>query len=198
MSSKSKIILSLLTMAFTIVLALYISFAWFTMIESTEPILINTGSLRVTSGLYQAEFDQVGNITKYTKIEEGDLTINLVTPGQKLSYRIIAQNNGTIPGKLSITVNDIVGDMAMLSGFKIDFIDPTNNEAKAVFLDSVEPNESDKMVILLFSDLILEEAELVQFDFDIVVTSSINSTMKNQTLLINNFIINLEQFKAEA
>lgn len=198
MSSKSKIILSLLTMAFTIVLALYISFAWFTMIESTEPILINTGSLRVTTGLYQAEFDQVGNITKYTKIEEGDLTINLVTPGQKLSYRIIAQNNGTIPGKLSITVNDIVGDMAMLSGFKIDFIDPTNNEAKAVFLDSVEPNESDKMVILLFSDLILEEAELVQFDFDIVVTSSINSTMKNQTLLINNFIINLEQFKAEA
>ena len=197
MTSRSKIMLLLMTMVFTIVLALYISFAWFNMMESTEPILINTGSLRVFAVLYKAEYDEDDKLI-YTEVKKGDLAINLVTPGENLKYRIIAKNEGSISGKLSIKINDIVADKEMLPGFKIAFFDPTEDMEKELYFNTFLPDNEGKVVIPLFSDCLLESQEIITFDFDIIVTSHVDSSMNNKTLLINSFVVNLHQYKAEA
>lgn len=222
MASKTKVILLMLSIILTILLALYSTLAWFKMIETTEPILINTGSLRVESKFYFG-VDQNGNGTiednEYDEVTEGSLPLYNVIPGNKFYYRITVENKGTIDGFLSISINDIKADVeSMLAGFKIKYIDPTSviveddeeleemnqqeeqetpSPIKEIFFDKVTPVDG-KLRVMLFKNLLLtdrdaEDGNNFTFDFEIEVTPDINGNVSRKKLEITNFTINLVQ-----
>lgn len=222
MASKTKVILLMLSIILTILLALYSTLAWFKMIETTEPILINTGSLRVESKFYFG-VDQNDNGTiednEYDEVTEGSLPLYNVIPGNKFYYRITVENKGTIDGFLSISINDIKADVeSMLAGFKIKYIDPTSviveddeeleemnqqeeqetpSPIKEIFFDKVTPVDG-KLRVMLFKNLLLtdrdaEDGNNFTFDFEIEVTPDINGNVSRKKLEITNFTINLVQ-----
>lgn len=198
MSSKSRIILLLLTMVLTIVLSIYISFAWFSMIETTDPILINTGSLRVESEFYygvDANYDGIVDEGQYQKITEGGISFNNIIPGQKYPYRIITRNLGSIPGQLSISINNLEASKDILKGFNITFNHPTLGLTKVSFASAIIDDKGIINLPLLNNDVIVQENgkenDIYIFDFVIEVTENI--TNNDGSLVIRNFLINLSQ-----
>jgi hypothetical protein len=198
MSSKSRIILLLLTMVLTIVLSVYISFAWFNMIETTDPILINTGSLRVDSEfLYGVDNDYDGVVDngEYLEVNEGGITFTNVIPGQKYPYRIFIRNLGTIPGQLSISINHLEGSSEMLNGFKIWFNDPVDGWQGISLANAIVDHDEILTLPLLENNVIISEngasGDYYYFDFVIEVTEDISSN--GGELIIRNFLITLMQ-----
>ena len=53
MNRRVRIIQLLLALFFSIVLFIFVAYAWFVTLEKTEPIIINTGSLRADCKFYR-------------------------------------------------------------------------------------------------------------------------------------------------
>lgn len=194
MSSRAKIIFLFFTMILTLILAGYVSFAWFSMIETTKPITFTTGTLKSNTSFYRgidSDLDGVLDNGEYQQIFQGGIQFTNVIPGQIYTFKINFRNEGTIQGLLTLTMNGVIGtNTDILEGFTVRYVDPNTEEIVTITLDQ---NQND--AILLFTDHILEPLELFTFHFTLEANENLSVSSKNQTLTINNYIIQLDQIQ---
>lgn len=67
-------------------------YAWFGLIEKTQPIIIYSGTVELEALLYDSNEDQITEA----------ITITNVVPGDEYEYTLIIRNLGTIPSKLTV------------------------------------------------------------------------------------------------
>lgn len=193
MNGKSKVVLLILTMVLTVVLLMYMTYAWFDMVKETNPIIIQTGTLRLESSLYYA-YDSNDNGTieesEYEEVLEGGLEFTRIIPGEKYYFRIYTKNIGTIPGYLSISINDLSATKeSLLQGFCVVFQDPKSVDEITV----ISLHDHNNYKIQLFENVKLVKNEFFTFDFTLEATELITSQVKGETLTITNFLIRLDQ-----
>lgn len=190
---RSKLVLMFLSLILTLVLGVYITFAWFDMIRSTKPVLIEVGSLKLSSSFYLGYDDNNdGIIDDYEEITEGGIRLTKVVPGKTYNFRIVARNEGSVDGFLTIVMNDIIiSDKDILSGYSVIYTDPNtlDEENKSLLLAAGK----EKYKLELFSDYVLESKGTFIFDFKIVVREDYRANWGGQTLTISNYIIRLVQ-----
>lgn len=181
-------------MILTLILAGYVSFAWFSMIETTKPITFTTGTLKSNTSFYRgidSDLDGVLDNGEYQQIFQGGIQFTNVIPGQIYTFKINFRNEGTIQGLLTLTMNGVIGtNTDILEGFTVRYVDPNTEEIVTITLDQ---NQND--AILLFTDHILEPLELFTFHFTLEANENLSVSSKNQTLTINNYIIQLDQIQ---
>lgn len=194
---KSKLILMLMTLVLTLFLAIYITFAWFDMIKNTKPILIQTGSLKLTSAFYIGnDTDGSGTIedNEYIEINEGMFSLNNVIPGKSYNFRISSVNEGTMKGHLSLIMNDInISNKEILKGYNIKYTDPisSDNITKTLYNSTGE----SKYKLLIFDNYVLVPNSVYNFDFTIEVKDDYQSNWGGETLTISHYIISLVQME---
>lgn len=170
-----------------IILSISITFAWFTMMETTDPIIFNTGSLTADLSLYQGidhnhdqEIDEYREVTKKIDFQN-------VIPGEVLYFRVIVQNEGTIDGSLDFFINEIdYNNDEFLEGFKMTFINPLTNNYQEMELSSYQNG------LNIFHGYLLEKEKSFTFDFTINVKGKLQS-LEEAYLEIKSFCIKLEQ-----
>lgn len=185
MGGKSKIILLSLTMLLTIVLTIFITFAWFDMINETKtPIIINTGSLRLKSDLYYLEDEE------YIHLETGGIDFEGVIPGEEIVFKIDSINNGNVKGYLNLKINIVNSNYEFLKCFNVKYIDPSdsNKTEKIVGLDTIMQNNK-----IIFTNVFLDAQKVLEFNFTISVNQNMTSAFSGEVLTIQNFILNLNQ-----
>ena len=186
MSVKSKLIYSFLMVFTALTLSVVVIFAWFIITEKTEPIIISTGTLRSSCSLYYWDDDNYDGILEedeYIEILEAGIIFNNAIPGQVYHYKLVVENIGTIDGLLTISIGDILAtNNDMYNGFAVSFIEPEEN--------SITFEEGD---IVLFSDYFLEKGETYEFLFMIIIKDTISSSLKAESMIVTNFIVDLAQ-----
>lgn len=200
MKSRAKLFMITLMMILTVLLTVYITYAWFTVSEKSRPIIITTGSLKQSSHFYvgvDENFD--GELEGgYTELTQGGYSIPAVIPGQIYTFKIIVINDGTVPGKLSITMNNIVSNSPeLLDYFELVYTDPATTSIitrSLVYIPGVDP-DVDPHDIILIDDLTLEINGGASFELDFTIRAKeiIPSNLGEVTLTITNYIINLVQ-----
>lgn len=192
MKKMSKITLLIIAMMLTMVLTIYITFAWFDLTKETKPIIINTGSLRLDSKLFfgiDTNYDGVLDDNQYTEVTEGGIEFTNVTPGQIYTFKMFVQNKGTIPGELSITINDLTYvDQDILQGFSLEYKDPQTQEVVIKGFDEAVDND-----LMMVDKFLLDKQEIIEIDFQIRITSKVGNNNQNEKLIITNYVITLNQ-----
>jgi len=188
----SKITLLIIAMMLTMVLTIYITFAWFDLTKETKPIIINTGSLRLDSKLFfgiDTNYDGVLDDNQYTEVTEGGIEFTNVTPGQIYTFKMFVQNKGTIPGELSITINDLTYvDQDILQGFSLEYKNPQTQEVVIKGFDEAVDND-----LMMVDKFLLDKQEIIEIDFQIRITSKVGNNNQNEKLIITNYVITLNQ-----
>lgn len=105
------IIISILIMVVALTTTVY---AWFSLVEKTQPIIIYSGKIELNAKLYD---DQNNQITS--------LIINDVVPGDEFNYSLVIKNEGTI-----------LGDLDVLFNFKV-----ANNNLKSYIIFTIEDDD---------------------------------------------------------
>lgn len=192
MKKMSKITLLIIAMMLTMVLTIYITFAWFDLTKETKPIIINTGSLRLDSKLFfgiDTNYDGVLDDNQYTEVTEGGIEFTNVTPGQIYTFKMFVQNKGTIPGELSITINDLTYvDQDILQGFSLEYKNPQTQEVVIKGFDEAVDND-----LMMVDKFLLDKQEIIEIDFQIRITSKVGNNNQNEKLIITNYVITLNQ-----
>src|SRR5690554_1300747 len=114
---NKKIILSIMTVI-VFMLTISVTYAWFTNVETSQPIIIKTGSLTADFHFYQKLNDDYQEVTE-------KLNFNNAIPGEIYEFRIVVSNEGTIDGNLTFVIDEILfSNQEILSGFKLSFYNP--------------------------------------------------------------------------
>lgn len=165
-------------------------FAWFIIMEKTEPIIISTGSLNTSCALYygvDANFDGILDDDECVEITEEGIVFSDVIPGQIYTYKMVVKNLGSVDGMLSVEASGIIASHDdMYAGFSILFSDPEEKNIRMA-----------AGALLLFSGHVLETKETYEFYFAITVGDSIYSDLKDERLTVTNFVVNLTQIPPE-
>ncbi|MDD4000561.1 MAG: hypothetical protein PHX62_06690, partial [Bacilli bacterium] len=131
MNRKFRIIRLLIMLFSTLTLFIFVAFAWYASYEKTEPIVINTGSLKAQCIFYRgidSNLDGILDENTYEEIEEEDLTFSYVIPGQIYTFKLSIKNAGTVAGFLSVSIADIITDEEeLLPYFNVEFSAPTES-----------------------------------------------------------------------
>jgi hypothetical protein len=193
MTRKSKLVLLLLAMILTAVLTTYISFAWFSLSQSTKPIIITTGSLRVSTHFYvgvDENHDGVLDNNQYDEVTEGGISFTNVIPGQIFTFRLVAVNEGTTDGTLEIIMNDIeTTDINLLKGFTLYYINPTDDSVVNISLENYKNNKFNMFEGYNLSGY----GDGLIFEFKLIANELISANLQTDVLMINNYIVNLVQ-----
>lgn len=196
MGNKAKVIFLIFTMLMTLLLTIYISFAWFSMIEYTKPIVITTGSLKAEAKLYRgidSDLDGILDNDEYEEITEGGITFANIIPGQIYTFKLYVQNKGTIDGELTVSVNQILfTDPIILNSFTLNFIEPIENQTVSKTFD-----ETQDGVLVMFADYLIESKTYIELDFTIEINPSAGAAIRGETMTISNYLIFLIQEKTE-
>lgn len=105
------IIISILIMVVALTTTVY---AWFSLVEKTQPIIIYSGKIELDAKLYDEQNNQITS-----------LTIDKVVPGDEYSYFLVIKNQGTL-----------LGDLDVLFNFKV-----ANNNLKSYIIFTIEDEE---------------------------------------------------------
>ena len=182
---KSKLLLLLIPIF--LILGV-ITYAWFAVINKTDPIIIATGSLRVDAKLYYKT--EVSGT--YTEVEDGGINLNYVIPGKKFYFKLEITNIGSIPGELTVEIINITYTDEGLEGlFDIFFVDPSD-------VDELEISKSitgDEL--LLFSEAYIEngEDEKLIFEFVIMGNALVTEAIQGESTTLTSFLITLDQIR---
>jgi len=169
----------------TFLLTISLTYAWFTTLKTSNPIIFNTGSLTADLKLYQGIDENNDNIIDEYVLVTDNISFQNVIPGETFYFRVFVKNEGSIDGNLDFYINDIIySDLDFLSGFSIIFIDPNTNIEKEISLGVYQEK------INIFNSVILEEQEEFIFDFAINANKSLSD---EGNLQITSFVIKLEQ-----
>lgn len=183
-------------MLFIIAMSLItITFAWIIVINKTEPIIITTGSIEVKANLFYGKDEDDNNIIsadEYKLVDEGGIIFSNIIPGQKFYFKIDIENKGTIPGKLSLSViNIIVSSEIINHKFELSYNDPSTNEEKTISLHEL----LDDNYLYLFENFVITENGKFSFYFTVTGTSEINHNLMGEFLKINSFLVRLDQIR---
>jgi hypothetical protein len=177
----------------TIVLFIFVSYAWYSSLEKSEPIIINTGSLRADCRFFKgidSDYDGVLDEGSYEEITEAHLSFLMVIPGQIYTFKLSATNTGTTEGFLAINVGDIISDdEELLSYFSVYFTEPTE---RTVLLSEAEAGNLE-----LFNLYVLEANQSFDFIFQIKVGNITEDKLHLKSLTISHFIVDLIQVHEE-
>lgn len=106
-----------LTLFITILLtASTVVFAWFTLVERTQPILIYSGSIKLSANLYLVEDE-----TTKTEITES-YAFNNVIPGDIYTFELVVKNDGSLNGDLVIDFSFDKSKELLLEHFSIKYL----------------------------------------------------------------------------
>jgi len=183
MKNKAKVIKLSAMLLSTIITVVTVTFAWFVGMDRTDPVIIESGNLRVSATLYykneQNEFEEV----------EESLSLDHVIPGKVYNFKLEITNNGTIDGHLSITIINIkYSDDIMKEKFELSFLNPNdNNQEISKIIDDID--------LVVFEKYILSAQSEFEFYFTIKGTEDITSEMAYQKIQLSSFLVKLDQIQ---
>ena len=191
MDRRLRIIQLLIMIAMSFVLFLFVAYARFVTLEKTEPIIVNTGSLRAECKFYRgidADFDGDLDEDDFVEIREANLQFTNVIPGQIYTFKLSVKNTGTVSGFLSVTIDNITSDeQGLLDYFIVSFSSP---EEKEIALSGADQNGD----LNLFSDYVLAADATFDFIFQIRIDGNLNGSQYHlKSLTIAHFIVDLIQ-----
>lgn len=193
MNRQFRIIQLLLMLVCTIVLFIFVAFAWYISLDKTDPIIINTGSLRADCKFYRgidSNYDGELDDESFIEITEADLHFVNVIPGQIYTFKLSVTNIGTISGFLSVRMNNIITeDEDLLNYFNVSFVEPTETE---IIFSAAEDGKLE-----LFNKYILEPETTFDFIFQIKVGNFSGDNFHLKSLTIEHFIVDLIQIHSD-
>ena len=153
------IILSFLIMVVAIFTAVY---AWFSLVEKTQPIIIYSGKIELNAKLYDEDDNEINS-----------LTIDKVVPGDVFNYKLVIKNEGTILGNLETVFNFKVSNNNLKSFIIFDIDDLNLNNDSTTFVSSsytyLNQLDKDDVITIYFSITISEDLELTDLSGNDVV-----------------------------
>ena len=190
MRNKAKVIRLFIMFTFSLITLITVTFAWFIAIDKTDPIIIKSGTLKVSASLYIGlDTDEDGNVeeSEYSIVEE-PINLTNVLPGNIYYFKLEIENLGSVPGHLSVdAINIIYSDDIMKNTFKFDFVNPKSSEEETLFIFDEEIN--------LFEDFVIYKESSLQFYFKIIGDEIINTDMQGHSLKLSSFLITLDQIQ---
>ncbi|MFA7435340.1 MAG: hypothetical protein WC006_03125 [Bacilli bacterium] len=190
MRNKAKVIRLFIMFTFSLITLITVTFAWFIAIDKTDPIIIKSGTLKVSASLYIGlDTDEDGNVeeSEYSIVEE-PINLTNVLPGNIYHFKLEIENLGSVPGYLSVdAINIIYSDDIMKNTFKFDFVNPKSSEEETLFIFDEEIN--------LFEDFVIYKESSLQFYFRIIGDEIINTDMQGHSLKLSSFLITLDQIQ---
>lgn len=198
--SKKSVLLIISLIVSIILTATTVVFAWFTIVENTQPIIIYSGGLNV-----EAKLDYIESTSSEIEIESSYIFDEFV-PNQIFDFKLTITNKGTLDGLVSIEFvfnNNITIELANNTIIEEAFIftyGPLGNqitsfiglglESHPIMLSNQDsliekknapdinnPNGSYNSYILTFSIQVnkeLEQSDLIQTSFFSIDTININ------------------------
>lgn len=189
MNRRVRIIQLLLALFFSIVLFIFVAYAWFVTLEKTEPIIINTGSLRADCKFYRgidSDYDGVLDEGAYEEITAAHLHFVNVIPGQIYTFKLSVTNIGTVSGFLSVTIDDIFSEEEeLMEYFTVSFDVPETAD--------IPLSASENGRLTLFEYFVLEPENTYDFVFQIRIGNFSGDIFHLKTLTIARFIVDLIQ-----
>ncbi|MFA6626949.1 MAG: hypothetical protein WCQ80_04055 [Bacilli bacterium] len=193
MNGRFKVFILFLMMILTVLLTVYITYAWFTVTEKSQPIIISTGSLKQSSRFYvgiDSNYDGVLDDGSYQELVHGGFEVSALIPGQIYTFKIVVINEGTVDGNLSVTMNNIITtNDDILSEFLLSYVNPVTG----LTVDKTLDERINQDIDLFLNKTVLKDSGLFEFDFTIEALGTIPSTLRNVNLTITNYIISLVQ-----
>lgn len=190
MRNKAKVIRLFIMFTFSLITLITVTFAWFIAIDKTDPIIIKSGTLKVSASLYIGlDTDEDGNVeeSEYSIVEE-PINLTNVLPGNIYYFKLKIENLGSVPGHLSVdAINIIYSDDIMKNTFKFDFVNPKSSEEETLFIFDEEIN--------LFENFVINKESSLQFYFKIIGDEIINTDMQGHSLKLSSFLITLDQIQ---
>jgi hypothetical protein len=187
MNRNMRVIQITIMLLSSIVLFVFLTFAWFASLSKTEPIIINTGSLKAECHFYlgiDANDNGIIEENEYEEITEGHLSFSDIIPGDKFTFKLSVTNQGTVAGFLSIKANGIETDYEDLpSYFAFTFTSPFSGNT---------PLSSGSVV--LFQDYVLDAGQTYDFIFSVFISGNTPNEINGKSLTIDNFTVDLIQY----
>lgn len=190
MNNKAKVIKLSVMFFLTFITLVTVTFAWFVAMEKTIPVVIESGTLRVSATLYFG-VDKNNNDTieedEYNQVENS-LSFSDVIPGRVYPFKLVITNNGTIDGNLSVSIiNILYSDEKIKSKFKIEFVNPATQVESIILIDSIDE--------VLFEEYKLDSKTTFNFYFQIVAGEDITTELNSHKIVLSSFLIKLDQIR---
>lgn len=193
MNRQFRIIQLLLMLVCTVVLFIFVAFAWYVSIDKTEPIIINTGSLKADCKFYRgldSDYDGVLDDDSFVEITEANLQFVNVIPGQVYTFKLSVTNIGTVSAFLSVKMENInTEDEEILNYFTVSFDDPITAE--------ITFGEAQAGDLQLFDSYVLDPGITYDFIFQIRVGNFSGNNFDLKSLTVGHFIVELVQMHYE-
>lgn len=182
---KSMILFMVVLSVFSIV-----TYAWIIATFKSDPIIVESGTLTVTSNFFIADDDNKDGIlnpgSTYTAITTGGLSFDNAIPGETYTYRLAIKNTGNTDGFLTLKVNDIIAtNPALLNLLSLHYTNPITTSSVELDLDS--------LTLDLFKDHILIAGQTLTLNFTIHIKPTINDNLQNESIAIGHFEVILNQ-----
>jgi hypothetical protein len=116
-----KVILSIISLLFSVSLLVYAVFAWFTFRTEKGSFIITTGNVKVSATLYKGQdfdFDGFVDVDEtgtdiYTLVDtEQSSLLSDINPGDIVTFKLHIVNEGSLDGQLTVKFSDFEGDLA--------------------------------------------------------------------------------------
>ena len=182
---KSMILFMVVLSVFSIV-----TYAWIIATCKSDPIIVESGTLTVTSNFFIADDDNKDGIlnpgSTYTAITTGGLSFDNAIPGETYTYRLAIKNTGNTDGFLTLKVNDIIAtNPALLNLLSLHYTNPITTSSVELDLDS--------LTLDLFKDHTLIAGQTLILNFTIHIKPTINDNLQNESIAIGHFEVILNQ-----
>lgn len=177
-------LLQITLLAFSVFLLLgSVTYAWFSKVNQTNVITIDSASLKVEASLYQAGHSPSIPSDDDFILVENSIAFGNVIPGERYHFKLVVKNIGSIPGKLTVNVDDI---------------DHSPNLDEGIFLFNVKENSNSILLNqnnILFEDLIIDDGNEVILNFSIELSGIAHSELTAEYLRLNHINIRLDQIQ---
>lgn len=186
---NKKIVLSIISMALIGVTLLSTIFAWFANSDMQQPILFTTGSVEVEAALYQASYVGTEGITEstYEPVTSNIVLDNLIS-GDVFRFKIVIKNNGTIPAKLTVTLQDLP-NITLRNALTLKYSDLDGT----TLARELTTFPSGNFIIAINNSLAVDAETTLYFQID--VTRRLTNAHYGQSFLINRIEVKLEQIQ---
>jgi len=185
---KSVRLLQLILLAGSVFLLLgSVTYAWFSKVNQTNVITIDSASLKVEVDLYEAGHSLTSpDNTDYNLVTES-ITFGRVIPGEVYHFKLVIRNTGSIPGNITVNINEL--DLEHSIGLPEDlFIFNILGTRQSISID----NDN-----LLFDNVEVDHGEEIELLFAIEVSGDASSDVTAEYLRIKHINVRLDQIQVQ-
>ncbi|MDY0277265.1 MAG: hypothetical protein RBQ97_04190 [Acholeplasma sp.] len=182
MQKKRKYTFLIISLIMSCISVITVIFAWFSVVDKTEPIFIYSGKLEVEANLYVIYGADLKEISS-------EYTFEYIIPGMKEFFVLKIRNAGTIPGNLS-TIFTFEGDTnaPTLSDYMVIKYD----EIRGVPVGARESRFS-LLNVKTIDDYRLEKNEEMEFYFSVKLLELYDGNLLNTRASIKKIEMILDQ-----